>query len=101
MNPADDLNLSLTMTFSNWQEMAPDVRDEKADEMMLLNATLVALHASGGNSSGVDQSVSYLQSVGIARAEAEEVGAINFKALQEGMYCRALTLLNLCVYLSI
>ena len=79
--------------------MAPDVRDEKADEMMLLNATLVALHASCGNSSGVDQSVSYLLSVGIARAEAEEVGTINFKALEEGMYYAAPTLLNLCVYL--
>ena len=77
--------------------MTPDVRDEKADEMMLLNATLVALHTSCGNSGDVDQSVAYLQSVGIARAEAEEVGAINLKALQEGMYRRAFALLDLCV----
>lgn len=65
--------------------MAPEVRDEKTDEMMLLNATLVALHASCANSHGVDQAVSYLQSVGIERAEAEQVGAINFKTLSEGV----------------
>jgi hypothetical protein len=64
--------------------MAPDARDDKGDEMILLRATLVALHGYLKNSQGVDDAVSYLQSVGIERAEAEEVGAINFKGLQEG-----------------
>jgi hypothetical protein len=81
--------------------MTFDVRDEKADEMMLLNATLIALHASCGNARGVDRAVSYLESVGIARAEAEEVGTINFKALQEGILSAELSHLTqfLSVYL--
>ena len=64
--------------------MPSDVREEKTDEMMLLNATLVALYESSGNSRGVDDAVSYLESVGVTRDEAEEVGTINFKGLEEG-----------------
>ena len=66
--------------------MPVEVRDEKTDEMILLNATLVALICHCANSHGVDHAVSYLQSADIERAEAEEVGAINLKALTEGDY---------------
>ena len=94
-----DCELPLTIAFSTCQGMTFDVRDEKADAMMNLNATLVALHASCGNARGVDRAVSYLESVGIARAEAEEVGAINFKALQEGILSAELS--HLTQFLSV
>jgi hypothetical protein len=60
--------------------------EEKADEMLLLQATLAALYGYVGNPAGVEAALAFLGSKGVDRTEAEEVGKINFKGLQESTY---------------
>jgi len=64
--------------------MPPDSAEEKADEMILLQATLAALYGYVEKPVGVEDAMTFLESKGVDRTEAEEVGKVNFKGLQEG-----------------
>ena len=69
--------------------MPPDSAEEKADEMILLQATLAALYGYVEKTVGVEEAMTYLESKGVDRTEAAEVGQINFKGLQEGTHAPA------------